>query len=380
MSGEYLGLPKFHTEKKVGLGEDAEPIGFKVEPVGDVLGVFDGMGGAGAIQVPAENEMGTCTMAKLASKTAAEETAKIFLQWGNANISSLKQVIERAVVGRLQSLANRQGGRGPDPRIRGTILAEYPTTVAIAVVRASKESALEQNVKVLWAGDSRVYFLDPDRLVPLQAITRDHTEAGSGGDGALSRYASAKGLMLEERDYRIPSGAVVIAMTDGCFGYWSHFRLMYTMIDQILRSHDFSEWLNRLRHQIMKVAQDDSSLAISSSGLDFEVLKAKLEPRFEQITTLTNIPETKPVNPFVLLHNDEQYFEFLNNDEEERANAVTPRTGIERVESLSLESSAELPSSPQPVEILRTPNRDTDDPASLGTDVRGISAKRATDR
>ena len=155
---------------------------------------------------------------------------------------------------------------------------------------------------------------------------------------------------------------------------------MYTMIDQILRSHDFSEWLSRLRHQIMKVAQDDSSLAISLSGVDFEMLKAKLEPRFEQITTLANIPETKPVNPFVLLHNDEQYFEFLTNDEEERANAVTPRTGIERVESLSLESSAESPSSPQLVEIHGTPNRNTDGPASLGTDVRGISAKTATDQ
>ena len=45
-------LRTFVTEKKLGLGEDGPPLAVSIKSLGDVVAVFDGMGGAGAVQVP----------------------------------------------------------------------------------------------------------------------------------------------------------------------------------------------------------------------------------------------------------------------------------------------------------------------------------------
>lgn len=313
MSSDRPAMIGFMTEKKSGLGEDAEPITQYVREMNaDVVGVFDGMGGAGATQVPAENEKDKCSMAFLASRSAREEIVKVLCQWGKDDLTGLNLSIESAVVSRLVKLTERKDGKGPEARLRGTILADYPTTVALAIVQNSKDEHSTRKVKVLWAGDSRVYSLDPNMLVPLQRLTQDHTEPGGGGDAALQRYASAGGLNLETRDFDLPPESAVIAMTDGCYGYMSPFQLMYTLVSQIVRSRDEDEWKVRIRAKISGVAGDDTSLAISFGEGGFTRLKQSLEPRLEQMEPIAFVVETDPSNPLIVPHNEGFYFEFLD--------------------------------------------------------------------
>lgn len=335
MSTDERSIHQFVTEKKAGFGEDADPLARHILRVGDVVGVFDGMGGAGSTQVPDDNLSDSCSMARLASRHAATTVGQVLNQWGKDDLTGLKAQLDLAVVQRLHVLAERKGGRGSEPRLRGTILHPYPTTVALAVVRPSRDEFSNRRVKVLWAGDSRVYAFDPSRLIPLQALTRDHSE--SGGDAALLRYASADSLDLEERDFLLPPATSVIAMTDGCYGYMSHFRLMYLMMNLIVRSRDVEEWIERMRVAISARAGDDTSFAITLGDGGFRALQQQCEIRLDQLEVIAHLVETSPPNPYVLPHDDSRYFEFLNDDDQRRklTNSESPTAGEGR--ELSLE-------------------------------------------
>lgn len=324
MSADSPAIVGFMTEKRAGLGEDAEPIAQYVRDIdSDVVGVFDGMGGAGATLVPAENEKDKCSMAYLASRVAREEVIKVLCQWGKDDLTALKSTIESSVVARLVKLTERKEGKGPENRIRGTILAEYPTTMALAVVRTSRSEHITRKVKAFWAGDSRIYSLDPTLQVPLQVLTRDHTEPGGGGDAALQRFVSAAGLDLESRDFVLPPEAAVIAMTDGCYGYMSNFQLMYLLLSQMVRSRDEFEWRERIKERISMVAGDDTSFSISFGSGGFAQLKQSLEPRLSQLEPIAFIVETNPPNPLIIPHTDSAFHEVLDAAERQIASETT---------------------------------------------------------
>ena len=275
-----------------------------------------------------DNEIDMCSMARLASRHTSTTVDQVLSQWGKDDLSGITPRLEAAVVQSLKKLAERPGGKGSEPRLRGTILHPYPTTVALAVVRPSKDEFRSRRVKVLWAGDSRIYAFDPSRLIPLQALTRDHSE--SGGDAALSRYASAERLELDERDYLLPPAASVIAMSDGCYNYMSHFRLMYLLMTHMVRSRYVEEWLERVKIAISKVAGDDSSFAITLGEGGFKVLQQQSEARLDQLEAIAHIIETSPSNPYVLPHEDSEYYKLLDDDDQRRA-AANPEPPIDIV-------------------------------------------------
>jgi len=307
------------TEKRIGLGEDAQPLGRHAAGLGDIVGVFDGMGGAGSTQVLDDNEIDMCSMARLASRHTSTTVDQVLSQWGKDDLSGVTARLEADVVQSLKKLAERPGGKGSEPRLRGTILHPYPTTVALAIVRPSKDEFGNRRVKVLWAGDSRIYAFDPSRLIPLQALTRDHSE--SGGDAALSRYASAEKFELEERDFLLPPAASVIAMSDGCYGYMSHFRLMYLLMTHMVRSRHVEDWIERVKRSISKVAGDDTSFAITLGEGGFKALQEQIEVRLDQLEAIAHLVETSPSNPYVLPHGDSAYYELLDYDDKQRAAA-----------------------------------------------------------
>ena len=312
-------LKSFVTEKKVGSGEDADPIANCYSNVGNVVAVFDGMGGAGAIQVPVDSSVtplpdGRCSMAYLASRVASRTVSQVIGQLGPSNLPKLKSKIEVEVKAELTKLVERPGGKGAEPRLRGTILVEYPTTIALAVVSPSDEFN-ERKVNVFWAGDSRIYAFDPDRLIPLQLLTRDHTDEGGGGDAALSRFASPSKLDLDEREYRLTSGTAVIAMSDGCYAYMSPLHLMFLMIQEMVLARSSDEWLNAIKNKISLVAGDDTSFAISFGEGGFDDLRERVKVLYLELQPLMNVPESP--NRFVLAH-DPKKFENLFDDNESR--------------------------------------------------------------
>jgi hypothetical protein len=354
MSADFPAIIGFMTEKRVGLGEDAEPIAQYVRDLdGDVVGVFDGMGGAGATVVPAENEKDRCSMAYLASRIAREEVVKVLCQFGKEDLTALRSTIESSVVSRLVKLTEREEGKGPEKRIRGTILAEYPTTVALAVIQTSKSEHATRKATAYWAGDSRIYCLDPALQVPLQVLTRDHSEPGGGGDAALQRFASAAGLSLESREFELPPEAAVIAMTDGCYGYMSNFQLMYLLVSQMVRSRDETEWKERIKARISRVAGDDTSFSISFGSGGFAQLKQALEPRLSQMEPIAFIVETDPPNPLIIPHIESAFFEVLRASDRQVASegsivSVGVSEATDAISEMPSDVSA-LPLPPPPV-------------------------------
>lgn len=326
MSTDERAIHRFVTEKKLGLGEDANPLARHIPSIGDAIGVFDGMGGAGSMQVPDDNEKDMCSMARLASKHAETAVGSVLDQWGKDDLGGLKAQLDLAITKKLQVLAERKGGKGPERRMRGTILALYPTTVALAIVRPSKDEFGSRRVHVFWAGDSRVYAFDPGRLIPLQVLTRDHIDSGEGGDAALARYASAEKLDLDQREFLLPPAASVMAMTDGCYGYMSHFHLMYLLMSKMVRSRNVEEWIERIKFAISAVAGDDTGFALTLGEGGFAALKQRVEPLLDQLEPLAHLVETSPPNSYVMPYKNSAYYELVDEDDlrREAANPELP--------------------------------------------------------
>lgn len=320
MATGHEALASFVTEKRLGQGEDGDPIACRYSDLGDVVAVFDGMGGAGATQVPVDSSYttkeGKCSMAYLASRVTSTTIQKVIGQLGPSNLESLKLRIEEAVKTDLTKLTERPEGKGPEPRLRGTLLHDYPTTVALAVVRSTSHGDNQKQVKVYWAGDSRIYAFDPARIIPLQVLTRDHTEAGGGGDAPVERYASAAGLDLDELEYLLPSTSAVIAMSDGCYAYMTPFRLLLLLVKSLQFSRDQNDWIESVKNEIFVVAGDDTSFAISFGEGGFEELKQRTKGLYKKLEPLMFIPETGESNPFILVHDKNQYQELFKENEQ----------------------------------------------------------------
>lgn len=341
-------LASFVTEKRLGQGEDGDPIACRYPDIGDAVAVFDGMGGAGATQVPVDSSYttkeGKCSMAYLASRVTSTTIQKVIGQLGSTNLESLKLRIEEAVKTELTKLAERPEGKGPEPRLRGTLLHDYPTTVALAVVRSTLHGDNQRDVKVYWAGDSRIYAFDPERIIPLQVLTRDHTETGGGGDAPVERYASAAGLDLDELEYLLPSTSAVIAMSDGCYAYMTPFKLMLLLVKSLQFSRDQNDWVESVKNEISSVAGDDTSFAISFGEGGFEALKQRTKTLYQKLEPLMFIPETGETNPFILVHDKNQYQELFKENRQRcltKSEEVSPSS-----ESLSDDTPvlAEMPS------------------------------------
>lgn len=333
MSSKIDSPESFVTEKINGQGEDGDPIATRYSDIGDVVAVFDGMGGAGATQVPVDSSVSTmvdskCSMAYLASRVTSRTVSKALGQLGASNLPKLKSKIEIDVKAELTKLSERPGGKGAEPRLRGSILHEYPTTVALAVVKPSADEFNWRSVNVYWAGDSRIYAFDPDRPIPLQLLTRDHTEIGGGGDGALSKFASVAGLDLDEREYYLRPSAAVIAMSDGCYGYMTALRLMFLLTQEMRFARNCDEWMLKIKNRISAVAGDDTSFAISFGEGGFDALREQVADLYLELEQIIYVPESKKPNRFVLAHDSRQFESLFDENEARRADKLNSEKAL----------------------------------------------------
>jgi hypothetical protein len=273
------------------------------------------MGGAGAIQVPAvepaiEDLNKLRTMAYVASNAVSSLVGGKLRQWGKGSIQDLQMQLNVDIPKRLSELAERPNGRGMKPGLKGTLLQEYPTTIAIGFAQNSEDN-LSRIVSAVWAGDSRVYILDPDLKYPLQIVTRDHTSDGGGGDAALSRFASASGLDLEFHSVLVGPHSAVLAVTDGCYGYMSDFDLMYLLINTLQLSRDLDEWVLMLEQQITTRAGDDAALSISLGTGGYQRLRELTAFRLNDFHDIRNVPQN---SPYVMAFHDESFRSLMSKE------------------------------------------------------------------
>ena len=80
---------------------------------------------------------------------------------------------------------------------------------------------------------------------------------------------------------------ILIAATDGCFGYFQtpmHFELM--LLQTLSASSSLSLWKSNIEAQITKVTQDDATLAMVATGWsNFNEIKRAFASRLIEIET-----------------------------------------------------------------------------------------------
>jgi serine/threonine protein phosphatase PrpC len=257
------------TEKIPECGEDAEPLLEHHRPTWrGVVGVFDGAGGAGHAAADADRFGRKVTSAWVASRVAALATREWF-----RGIVSRPGPVHRAEVEELEDrIGDALKLMRPKERTRlvGSMVRSMPTTMAAATYELVGG---EVEARVLWAGDSRVYALDP--VEGLRALTRDHTEEQDALE-QLRQDPPMENILNSSNDWRLHSARVrlprqclLVCATDGFFGYVEapHLfeQLLLESLEAVTRQEELSGELERA---VRSYTGDDASLAVVAFGFE----------------------------------------------------------------------------------------------------------------
>jgi hypothetical protein len=149
---------------------------------------------------------------------------------------------------------------------------------------------------VLSAGDSRVYVLDA--RAGLQQLTdddiRDHGDAMANltQDSVLSNAMSADvEFTVRHRDVELVEPFLLVAATDGCFGYLPspmHFEAL--LLATLLDAADVPEWSTAVEHRISAVTGDDAAMAVLGIGADLEGFRVAFADRAAVVQERWTLP------------------------------------------------------------------------------------------
>ena len=249
-----------------------------------ILGVFDGCGGAGARKHRFYSDN---TEAYMASRLCAGAFYDSFCANYPCDIPPARaseEIFARDAISVLTTFdpPSEEGGL----RITGSMVRTLPTTAAAALVQLRRDGNVD--VSAMWAGDSRVYLLDSTGLAQL---TEDDTSVPDPmdnlyDDGVLRNiFCSDRKVKLHCRTVTVKPPFMVLAATDGCFGYLSTpMEFEGYLLRSLLNSDKVVDWEARLAEMIGKVAGDDHTLCLASFGYrNFGNLQRSLAPRYEHL-------------------------------------------------------------------------------------------------
>jgi hypothetical protein len=263
----------FVTEKIVGHGEDAPPL-LITKGQAYAVGVFDGMGGAGAAICNSSLGDGF-TKAYVASRIVSASMNNYLhnhLSTNDVSIEDMKEEIRR-------NLLKEQERYKPKvvSSLRSKLVRDYPTTMAVV-------TAIEKDNTILidsyWAGDSHCYLWTKEGL---SQISKDDLEADNDPMENLSNDSPISNCICADRNFDInhihielPKQPIaIISATDGCFGYYPtpmHFEFILKKSLQEVK--DATSWGIKIEKYIQKVTGDDTSLSLIAVGFDsFKMLK-----------------------------------------------------------------------------------------------------------
>jgi serine/threonine protein phosphatase PrpC len=258
----------FNLAKIAGHGEDADPI-LQVIPDGMLLGVFDGLGGSGS--TPIDGVDGVKSSAYYGARVvrdAADGLLPLLSVFSAATPDAVADVLGEHIDTVLASYQETWKASGTSA-LRSSLFRRLPTTAAIAIARTARATA---RISVLWAGDSRCYALTP--AAGLQQLTADHLRtpqdalANLTKDAPIANCISADApARIDAREITVPLPAVLIAATDGCFGYLDspmHFEGL--LLDTMRATTTAQRWSRALQERVAAVAGDDASLALVGIG------------------------------------------------------------------------------------------------------------------
>lgn len=271
---------KFCGEARQGYGEDNWCCGF-CENSG-LIAVFDGCGGSGARQHRAYADHSEAYMASRLCAGVVYECIQSGFPYTQTAQEFAQQILSPAIRNRLEMNVPSESVSG----IRISGLRTLPSTIAAALIGLCDDGQLE--VSSVWAGDSRVYVLDTTGLSQLTADDSNQPDPMEGlyDDGTLTNVLCAdRPYQLNCRTFRIKPPFMVIAATDGCFGYVSTPMEFEGMIlHTMLESSNVAQWEDNLQKLIASFAGDDHTLLLSSFGFgSFGKMQKAFAKRYEKM-------------------------------------------------------------------------------------------------
>lgn len=275
--------------KKEGRGEDSDPILLPNEnfifPTDNiiVLGVFDGMGGAGGAEWDSDfTEDGQFkTKAYIGSRIVRNAIEKAIMD--DPSIVLLKEFSDKLKKVIIERYASEKEKYPPKSKggLRSALIKEYPTTLAITIIIQEEN---EYYIDSYWAGDSRNFIWNTDGLFQ---ISIDDLKGNPDPLQNLHEDAPMSNCVQADAPFkinhkRIPlsskSKFVAISATDGCFGYYpSPMDFEKSLIDTLHNSNSIEEWEGNLIKAFSFVTGDDFSFSIAAVGFkSFNELKSYL--------------------------------------------------------------------------------------------------------
>lgn len=272
--------------------EDAKPI-LLVKENKYLLGVFDGLGGAGGkvIVGPQGERTSAFYGARLVRKVVREYFKRYFDQLLTKNVEKEKAIsdianeLSRVIEGELIKFANAH--EGSPSRLKTGLKRRLPTTLALWEVEPTEDSII---ANCYWAGDSRLYAVTPHH--GLVQFSEDDLVGSPDAleniiqDRKMSNYIYAD----SEVDIRCNSltilyPVIIFAATDGCFQYFeSPMHFEYSLLHSMMKSKSFNGWQELLNINISEVTEDDSTMALACFGWDsFNSLQASFKNRYKKL-------------------------------------------------------------------------------------------------
>ncbi|HEX5905554.1 MAG TPA: protein phosphatase 2C domain-containing protein [Propionibacteriaceae bacterium] len=277
----------FNLGKIPDQGEDSDPI-LRDGPDLGLVGVFDGMGGAGGTVY--ETPDGRRTGAYLASRIARDVVEQRMLEllepdWhlnGKAAARDLQHSVQQALRQRLQELNPAPSG------LRSRLIRALPTTMAVVALQRTQPSGPTWAGHVFWAGDSRAYVFGSQGASQLS--TDDLRDPGDAlanlrRDSVVSNALSADTeFHINYRRVELRAPFLVVCATDGCFGYLRtpmHFE--YLVLSHLLEARNTEAWSSALQAQIASVTGDDAAMSTLGVGADFKEFQKLFAPRVAEL-------------------------------------------------------------------------------------------------
>jgi hypothetical protein len=274
----------FNLGKIPGQGEDSDPILRHGRELG-LVGVFDGMGGAGGTVY--ETADGPRTGAYLASRIARDVVEQRMLElldpeWnldGPSVAQDLQSSVRDALVAHLAEL------KAPASGLRSRCLVRcrrrwrwWPCSACSPTATAGRATCSGPATRAPTPCCRRSACSSS----PVDDI-RDHGDAMANlrQDSVVSNAMSADTeFVVHHRQVELTAPFLVVAATDGCFGYVpSPMHFEHLLLTALREASSTDGWSRSVQSAVSAVTGDDAALSVLGIGADFRGFQRLLADR-----------------------------------------------------------------------------------------------------